>query len=215
MPVFILNKSIQMPSPELSEADGLLAIGGDLSIERLMEAYKMGIFPWYNQEEEILWWSPDPRFVLYPNEIKVSKSMRKLLQKNTFRVSFNTAFAEVISSCKEISRKDQNGTWITDEMEEAYTKLHKNGIAKSVEVWNGEELVGGAYGLKLGNIFFGESMFSKESNASKFGFIRLVEKLQTEGIVLIDCQQETDHLRSLGAQAIKRSIFLKILRENI
>lgn len=215
MPVFILNKSLQMPSPELSEADGLLAIGGDLSSERLIEAYKMGIFPWYNEEEEILWWSPDPRFVLYPDKIKVSKSMRKLILKNTFKVSFNSSFSEVISSCKAISRRDQEGTWITDEMEDAYTKLHNKGIAMSVEVWKEDNLVGGAYGLRLGNVFFGESMFSKESNASKYGFILLVEKLHKEGVVLIDCQQETDHLRTLGAQAIKRKLFLQILRENI
>lgn len=215
MPVFILNKSIQMPSPELSEADGLLAIGGDLSKERLIESYKMGIFPWYSPGEEILWWSPDPRFVLYPNKLKISKSMQRLLQKKVFRVSFNSAFAQVISACKAIQRKGQDGTWITDEMELAYTELFKDGIAQSVEVWNGKDLVGGAYGLKLGNIFFGESMFSKESNASKYGFIHLVENLQKEGVVLIDCQQETDHLGSLGAEAQDRKLFLQILRENI
>ena len=204
-----------MPSPELAEADGLLAIGGDLSPERLIKAYKMGIFPWYNQDEEILWWSPDPRFVLFPKELKVSKSMEKLLKNERFHVTFNTAFDKVINACKNRLRKDQDGTWITDEMEAAYIKLHQEGYAQSVEVWEGKVLVGGLYGIRIDAIFFGESMFSQVSNASKYGFIVWVNKLEKEGVKLIDCQQETDHLASLGARNIKRIEFNQILRDQI
>jgi leucyl/phenylalanyl-tRNA--protein transferase len=204
-----------MPSPELAEADGLLAIGGDLSPERLINAYKMGIFPWYNPDEEILWWSPDPRFVLFPEELKISKSMQQVLRKNPFRISFNTAFHEVISNCKNVDRKGQDGTWISNEMKNAYQGLHHLGIAHSVEVWKDQQLVGGLYGLRLGKVFFGESMFALESNASKFAFIHYVQKLQKEGVNLIDCQQETKHLASLGARSIKRKDFLKQLNENV
>lgn len=214
MPVFILNNSIQMPSPELAEEDGLLAIGGDLSSERLINAYKMGIFPWFNQGEEILWWSPDPRMVLFPSELKISKSMKQLLKKEKFELSFNKNFEEVISSCSSISRKGQDGTWISNEMKAAYCELNRLGIAKSVEVWNDNELVGGLYGLEIGSVFFGESMFSLESNASKFGFIKWVENLRKRGFVMIDCQQDTPHLRSLGAKTIERSTFLSLLRKH-
>jgi leucyl/phenylalanyl-tRNA--protein transferase len=214
MSVFILNKSIEMPSPIYAESDGLVAIGGDLKPERIINAYKMGIFPWYNEGEEILWWSPDPRFVLFPDELKVSKSMATLIRKEKFTVSYNTVFDKVIQSCKTVDRKEQDGTWINNEMVEAYNQLFEMGIAKSVEVWSGNELVGGVYGLQLGKVFFGESMFTKESNASKFGFIHLVKKLKKEGIVLIDCQQETAHLRSLGAIGIERANFLKLLHQN-
>jgi leucyl/phenylalanyl-tRNA--protein transferase len=212
MPVFILNNSMQMPSPELAEADGLLAIGGDLSPERLINAYKMGIFPWFNQGEEILWWSPDPRMVLFPNELKISNSMKQLVKKEKFKVSFNKEFEKVLNACATIDRKGQDGTWITAEMIEAYSELHRRGIAKSVEVWRDKELVGGLYGLEIGSIFFGESMFSLENNASKFGFIKWVEHLKTKGIVMIDCQQETPHLKSLGAKTIERSVFLSLMR---
>lgn len=215
MSVFILNKSMEMPSPKYAEADGLLAIGGDLSPERIINAYKMGIFPWYNEGEEILWWSPDPRFVLLPDELKVSKTMATLLRKEKFKVSYNTAFKKVIQLCKTVERKDQDGTWINNEMREAYIQLFEMGIAKSVEVWNGPKLVGGLYGLQLGKIFFGESMFAKESNASKYGFIHLVKKLNKEGTVLIDCQQETAHLSTLGAKAIKRDLFLQFLHKHV
>lgn len=201
-----------MPSPELAEADGLLAIGGDLSPERLINAYKMGIFPWFNQGEEILWWSPDPRMVLFPNELKISNSMKQLIKKEKFKVSFNKEFEKVLNACATIDRKGQDGTWITAEMIEAYSELHRRGIAKSVEVWRDKELVGGLYGLEIGSIFFGESMFSLENNASKFGFIKWVEHLKTKGIVMIDCQQETPHLKSLGAKTIERSVFLSLLR---
>jgi leucyl/phenylalanyl-tRNA--protein transferase len=215
MSVFILNKSLQMPSPELADPDGLLAIGGDLSAERLIRAYKMGIFPWFNEDEQIMWWSPDPRFVLFPDDLIVSTSMRKLIRKNAFNVTFNKDFAAVINACKTIKRKGENGTWITDQMEDAYNDLHKLGIAHSVEVWEGENLVGGLYGIRFGKVYFGESMFSRKNNASKFGFITWVEKLKCEGVVLIDCQIANDHVSSLGANEIPREDFLKIIRENI
>ncbi len=204
-----------MPSPELADPDGLLAIGGDLSAERLINAYKNGIFPWFNEDEQIMWWSPDPRFVLFPDDLIVSTSMRKLIRKNAYNVTFNKAFKAVINACKTIKRKGEQGTWITDQMEKAYTDLHKLGIAHSVEVWDGENLVGGLYGIRFGKIYFGESMFSKKSNASKFGFIRWVEKLKNEGVVLLDCQIANDHVRSLGASEIPRKDFLRIIRENI
>jgi leucyl/phenylalanyl-tRNA--protein transferase len=215
MPVFILNKSLQMPSPELADPDGLLAIGGDLSAERLILAYKMGIFPWFNEEDEILWWSPDPRFVLFPDDLHVSRSMKKLLDKKVFTINYDKDFAAVIHACKTVRRKEDPGTWITDDMEKAYNQLHRMGIAHSVEAWNEGKLVGGLYGLRIGKMFFGESMFSIESNASKYAFISLVNKLKTEGIVLIDCQVANDHVRSLGANEIPRTDFLKILRENV
>jgi leucyl/phenylalanyl-tRNA--protein transferase len=214
MPVFILNKSLQMPSPALAESDGLLAIGGDLRPERLLNAYQMGIFPWYNQEEEILWWSPDPRCVLFPDELKVSKSMQRLIKQGRFKLTYNQYFNDVIKACKQIPRADQNGTWITEEMEIAYTELHHLNIAKSVEVWEGDQLVGGLYGLLIGKVFFGESMFSKRNNASKFAFIHWVERLKEQGVALIDCQQETAHLLSLGARSIARKDFLLLLKQN-
>lgn len=204
-----------MPSPELSEPDGLLAIGGDLSPERILNAYKMGIFPWYNEDEEILWWSPDPRFVLYPKELKVSKSMGALFKKEKFKVTYNEAFKDVIANCKNISRSGQNGTWITNEMEEAYIELHEMGIARSVEAWENDSLVGGLYGLLLGKIFFGESMFTTKSNASKYAFIHWVRTLEKQGVTLIDCQQESSHLQSLGARAISRKLFLKQLDQDV
>lgn len=214
MPVFILNKSLQMPSPALAEADGLLAIGGDLRPERLLNAYQMGIFPWYNQEEEILWWSPDPRCVLFPDELKVSKSMQRLIRQGRFKLTYNQHFNDVIKACKQIPRADQNGTWITDEMELAYTELHELNIAKSVEVWEGDQLVGGLYGLLIGKVFFGESMFSKRNNASKYAFIHWVKRLKEQGVALIDCQQETAHLLSLGARSIARKDFLLLLKQH-
>lgn len=204
-----------MPSPELAEADGLLAIGGDLSSDRLLVAYRMGIFPWYNEGEEILWWSPDPRFVLYPNELYISKSMKKLIDKAAFKVTIDENFQQVIRNCKDISRSGQEGTWITDEMEQSYINLHEKGIAHSVEVWDENELVGGLYGIRLGNIFFGESMFSKKSNASKYGFIHWVNFLHQDGVKIIDCQIPTDHLSSLGAKEIPRKAFLHLLRKNL
>jgi leucyl/phenylalanyl-tRNA--protein transferase len=182
-----------------------------LSPERLVNAYKTGIFPWYEEGSEILWWSPDPRLVLFPDELKVSKSMRRLLNKNTFDVTFNQSFEKVIAQCKLIDRTEQDGTWITTEMERAYNHLHRLGIAQSVEIWQKETLVGGVYGIRLGNVFFGESMFTKVSNASKYGFIKLVNQLNADGVNLIDCQVKTDHLVSLGAREISRQRFLDLL----
>ena len=195
------------PPVTLAEPDGLLAIGGDLSKERLLLAYRNGIFPWY-EGRHILWWSPDPRFVLFPDELKVSKSMRQLIRRETFVFTVNKAFSEVIANCRTISRKGQDGTWITEEVKEAYGRLHKEGYVHSAEAWLNGELVGGLYGVRLGKAFFGESMFSKYSNASKYAFICYVEQLRSEGVELIDCQVYTEHLESLGARMIPRSGFI-------
>lgn len=210
----ITKSNLWFPNVEESSEEGIVAIGGDLSVERLILAYSKGIFPWYSDESPILWWSPDPRFVLFPSQLKISKSMRPLFNQNKFRVTFDQNFEEVIKSCQNISREDQPGTWITADMMKAYIKLHKKGYAHSVEVWLGKELVGGLYGVSLGKVFFGESMFAKVSNASKFGFISLVKQLIKKDFVLIDCQQETKHLESLGASAIKRKDFIDILNHN-
>jgi len=210
MPLFALDKQITFPPVHLSEPDGLLAVGGDLSPERLLMAYRSGIFPWY-EGEHILWWCPDPRFVMYPDELKVSKSMKGLLKRQAFEFTINQAFTQVINSCKTIPRKDQNGTWITDEVKKAYTRLHQLGYAHSAEVWQNGLLVGGLYGVRLGRIFFGESMFSTASNASKYAFISYVQQLRTEGVQLIDCQVYTEHLESLGAKMIPRQIFMQEL----
>ena len=190
-----------------------MAIGGDLSEELLLEAYHRGIFPWYDSTQPILWWSPDPRMVLFPEKLKVSSSMRQLLKKEAFQVSFNQNFAEVIEACSSVPRKGQDGTWITEEMQRAYIRLHQRGWAHSVEVWEEKQLVGGLYGIYLSDkkVFCGESMFSRRSNASKFGFIKWVEKLQEEGVRLIDCQVYTAHMESLGAEEISRADFLKYL----
>lgn len=207
MPLFALDKELIFPPVHLAEPDGLLAFGGDLSEERLLLAYRNGIFPWY-EGEYILWWSPDPRFVLFPAEIKISKSMKQLLKKNAFEFTFNKAFERVINNCKIISRNNQQSTWITDEIKTAYINLHKKGYAHSCEVWLNNELVGGLYGIRLGKIFFGESMFSRASNASKFAFIKYVHQLQLEEVQLIDCQVYTEHLESLGARMIDRKDFI-------
>ncbi|HET7361417.1 MAG TPA: leucyl/phenylalanyl-tRNA--protein transferase [Salinimicrobium sp.] len=201
------------PPVETTDENGLLAIGGDLSVARLTEAYQKGVFPWYDAPQPVLWWSPDPRMVLFPENLKVSKSMKTLLRKNAFQVSFNQDFEAVIQNCATVARKNQGGTWITQKMQDAYLQLHKKGLAHSVEVWQENQLVGGLYGiyLKEKKIFCGESMFSKTSNASKYGFIKWVEKLTSEGIKLIDCQMYTPHLESLGATEIPRKEFLKYL----
>ncbi|WP_091407224.1 leucyl/phenylalanyl-tRNA--protein transferase [Aquimarina amphilecti] len=212
--MYILNDSINFPPVSAANKDGLLAIGGDLSIPRLLLAYYSGIFPWYDDDQPILWFSPDPRMVLFPEDLRVSKSMRKLLRKNSFEVTFNKDFEQVINNCATISRSDQLGTWITSDMKRAYTVLHNKGYAVSVEVWEGSELVGGLYGIWLSDkkIFCGESMFSKVSNASKYGFIKLIEFLKIKGVRLIDCQVYTDHLASLGAKEISRDAFMKYLK---
>ena len=213
--MFILDDSITFPPVELADEDGLLAFGGDLSIDRLVLAYKSGIFPWYNEDEPVIWWCPDPRFVLFPQYLKVSKSMSSVLRSGKFRFTINKAFAQVIQNCKTISRQGQDGTWITPAVQKAYTELHQLGYAHSAEAWMNGELVGGLYGIRMGNIFFGESMFSKESNASKFAFIKYTHQLQKEGVVLIDCQVYTEHLESLGAGMIKRKDFIELLKMNI
>ena len=212
MPVFALEKKLYFPPANLAEHDGLLAIGGDLSPERLLLAYKQGIFPWY-EGEYILWWSPDPRFVLFPGELKISKSMRALLKKNAFDFTINNAFDKVIHHCKNIKRPGQRGTWITDEVEAAYMRMHELGYGVSAETWKDGILVGGAYGLKIGKIFFGESMFSKINNASKYAFIQLVQDLKQNGVELIDCQVYTEHLESLGAKMISRKEFINRINE--
>lgn len=208
----ILSEKIWFPPIEDALEDGLLAIGGDLSIDRLKLAYQKGIFPWYEGETP-LWWSPDPRFVLFPDQLVVSKSMHQIIKKQLFEFKTNTAFAEVIKKCKNQPRAGQDGTWITDAVENAYNQLHQDGIAISAEAWLNNELVGGLYGIKMGKLFFGESMFSKVSNASKYAFIQLVNQLKLEGIVLIDCQVYTAHLESLGAKMIPRSAFKKYLEQ--
>lgn len=202
------------PDPEDAEEDGLLAIGGDLSTERIINAYLVGIFPWFSEEDPILWWCPNPRFILIPAEIKVSKSMQSLLKKNPFRVSVNQNFEYIIDNCGKIERKNQDGTWITNEIKNAYIELHKLDLAHSVEIWEGNEIVGGLYGILIGNIFYGESMFSKKSNASKFGFIKFVNLLQEMNVTLIDCQMHTPHLESLGGKMIDRKKFLSLLKKN-
>jgi len=212
LPVFALEKELYFPPVNLAEPNGLLAIGGDLSPERLLFAYKQGIFPWY-EGEYILWWSPDPRFVLFSDELKISKSMRALLKKKAFDFTINKAFEKVIHECKNIKRPGQRGTWITDEVETAYIRMHELGYAISAEMWKDGMLVGGAYGLKIGKMFFGESMFSKMNNASKYAFIQLVQHLKQEGVELIDCQVYTEHLESLGAKMISRKEFTNTINE--
>ena len=203
------------PDPESVDSPDVVAVGGDLSPERLLLAYQRGIFPWYSVGEPILWWSPDPRMVVFPDELKVSKSMRVLLNQKRFVVTCNKDFSAVMQACKTTPRVGQSGgTWINDDMIRSYTALHRAGFAHSVEVWQGDEMVGGLYGVAIGRIFYGESMFSTVTNASKFGFIVWVQKLQALGFQLIDCQQETPHLTSLGGRPIPRSAFMKIVREN-
>lgn len=214
MSIFALDNKLVFPPVHLSEPDGLLAIGGDLSPERLLLAYKNGIFPWY-EGEYILWWSPDPRCVLFPPELKVSHSMKQLLKKDSMQFTINAAFAEVIKACKEINRKSQASTWITDEVEKAYMEMHALGYAHSAEAWLNGELAGGLYGLRMGKVFFGESMFSNVTNASKFAFIKYTQQLQSEGVELIDCQVHTTHLESMGARLIPRTEFLELLKKSL
>ena len=208
--MYFLLKELFFPDVTEADRDGILAVGGDLSPERLLLAYQSGIFPWFDSDEPILWWAPPRRMVLFPDELVVSKSMRSILRKELFTITFNKDFRAVISNCRTIKRNGQRGTWISDEMIEAYVKLHEMGQAKSVEVWQNNELVGGLYGIDLGTIFCGESMFSKVSNASKVAFITLVENLKIRKYKLIDCQVHNDHLESLGAREIDRAEFMKI-----
>jgi leucyl/phenylalanyl-tRNA--protein transferase len=208
-----LNDDLLFPPVEMADDDGVLAIGGDLNPDRLLLAYRSGIFPWYNETEPIVWWSPNPRFVLFPEKLRVTKSMQTVLNNGRLRFTINRAFDKVIQNCKTIYRKEQDGTWISPAVQEAYTQLHKLGHAHSAEAWLDGELVGGLYGIKMGKVFFGESMFSKVSNASKFAFIKYVHQLQRENIALIDCQVYTAHLESLGAKMIDRKKFMELLKE--
>lgn len=212
MSIFALDNKLIFPPVHLSEPDGLLAIGGDLSPERLLLAYRKGIFPWY-EGEYILWWSPDPRCVLFPEELKISHSMKQLLKRNVFEFTTDKAFGEVIKNCKQINRKSQASTWITDEVENAYMQMHQLGYAHSVEVWQDGNLAGGLYGLRIGKVFFGESMFSHVTNASKYAFIKYVQQMQADGVELVDCQVHTAHLESMGARLIPRRDFLHLLEE--
>jgi leucyl/phenylalanyl-tRNA---protein transferase len=212
MPVFRLSSNLTFPPPHLAIAEGLLAVGGDLSIERLVLAYSQGIFPWYAEDDPILWWSPDPRLVLYPSELHVSRSLRKVLRQPSFAVTLDRAFGKVIRACAGNRGLDHPGTWIVPEMIAAYEALHAAGLAHSVEAWQGDILAGGLYGVSLGGAFFGESMFTRISNASKVALVRLAEGLRRAGFRLIDCQVTTAHLMRFGAREIPRSRFIKELQ---
>jgi leucyl/phenylalanyl-tRNA--protein transferase len=201
------------PSVQEADEDGLLLVGGKITPDRIIEGYKKGIFPWYNDDELPLWWSPDPRFVLFLNRLHQSKSMQKVFLKEDFEFKINTVFEEVITACAVIKREGQNGTWITAKMKKVYTDLYHLGYAHSAEAWFGDELVGGMYGIKIGRVFFGESMFSKKSNASKFAFIKFVQHLKQSGVVLLDCQVHTSHMESLGAGFINRTNYLLLLEQ--
>jgi leucyl/phenylalanyl-tRNA--protein transferase len=213
MPIYSLGEDLVFPHPSLAREDGLLAVYGDLSPQRLLLAYSNGIFPWFSEDEPILWWSPDPRFIIYPKDIKVSHSMKKLLKKNTYKITFDTCFRDVIFNCG--NTRKESGTWITNDMIEAYCKLHELGFAHSVEAWHDDKLVGGLYGLSIGKCFFGESMFSTMSNSSKAAFITLCKLLEEKGYIMVDCQVYTEHLESLGAISISRHEFLQLVKNGI
>lgn len=212
--MILLSDKLVFPPPEDADEDGMLCMGGDLGVERLLLAYRSGIFPWYEGSFPI-WWNPDPRFVLFPNEIKVSKSMKHVLKQNDFSITINKGFLQVIRNCQLAKRQAQEGTWINEDVVQAYNALHQLGHAISYEAWQNNELVGGFYGIKIGHVFFGESMFSKVSNASKAAFIIAVNLMKQQGIQLIDCQVYTPHLESLGAKMIARKDFLLLLQQLI
>lgn len=215
MPVFWLPQDeLSFPHPSLAESRGLLAVGGDLSPERLVLAYRNGIFPWFEEEGQFYWYAPDPRWVLLPAELTVHKSMRSIFNQQKFRYTLDTCFERVIRACAEAPRGDQDGTWISESFVQGYTALHQSGLAHSLEVWQDDALVGGLYGIALGKVFYGESMFSRVANASKAGFITLVRALGRAGFWLVDCQQQTTHLQSLGARGISRELFLEYLAAN-
>ena len=211
MPVCNLTERLWFPPIEEAEDDGLLAVGGDLGAERLLLAYRSGIFPWFNDDEIPMWWSPDPRFVLFPDDLRISRSMKNILNSGRFQFKINHSFESVIDNCKHVRRKDQDGTWITDEIKAAYTTLHHKGYVHCAEAWQDGKLAGGLYGVLLGKVFYGESMFTHKSNASKFAFINWVEFLKTKGVSLIDCQVYTQHLESLGAKMISRNLFMELI----
>lgn len=212
--MYLVEPHEKFPPVSFADEDGLLAVSRELSLERLKEAYYNGIFPWYSEGQPVLWWSPDPRMVLFPENLKIARSMRPLLNQKRFRVTYNEEFEKVIDKCGGINRKGQDGTWITQEIKENYLQLHREGFAISVEVWENANLAGGLYGIYLKDkqVFCGESMFAEVSNASKFGFIKVVQKLKQEGVKLIDCQIYTSHLESLGAEEIPREEFLEYLK---
>lgn len=215
MPIFQLNARLAFPPPNLATDDGILAIGGDLSVKRLQLAYQSGIFPWYSADEPIIWWSPDPRFVLFPEKLKVAKSLQRVIKSGKFSVTFDRDFKSVINNCRTVKRPMQDGTWITGDMIEAYCALHKAGFAHSVEVWQDDKLAGGLYGVSLGKCFFGESMFTRVSDASKVGFVTMMEHLRKLDFKLVDCQVYTDHLLRFGAEEIPRKEFLRLLKDAI
>jgi len=215
MPIAFLTKELKFPPVENANSEGLLAVGGDLSPERLILAYQSGIFPWFNEDSLILWWSPTARMVLYPHKIKISKSMRKVVDTHPFRLTKNTCFEAVLHACATVPRNGQKGTWITNDMKKAYVRLHQRGVAQSYEVWEGSRLVGGLYGVDLGHVFCGESMFSTSNNASKFAFIKLAKELEEKNYTLIDCQVYNEHLASMGAEEIPRAEFIRILKQSI
>jgi len=212
IPPYFLTEKLEFPPVHAANSDGLLAVGGDLSPERLLLAYRNGIFPWFNEDSLILWWSPDPRMILFPGKVKISKSMRKVFKSNAFRLTRNTCFEEIIEACAQTKRGNQEGTWITDTMKEAYILLHQKGFAVSYEVWKADTLVGGLYGIDLGDVFCGESMFSSVSNASKYAFIQLAKDLEAKNYRFMDCQVYTKHLASLGAEEIEREKFIALLQ---
>jgi len=209
MPYLLDEKELVFPHPSLADEDGLLAVGGDLQIDRLMLAYENGIFPWYNEESPILWYAPLERFVLFPKKLKVSKSLRQILKSNRFKITLDESFEQVILNCANMPRKDQDGTWIVADMQNAYTQLHQAGYAHSIEVWMEGELIGGLYGVQVGKVFCGESMFSKVSNASKVALVYLATNFDFS---LIDCQIPSEHLRKMGAQIITQKDYLTILQ---
>ena len=215
MPVFQLSDELVFPPPELAEDNGLLAVGGDLSEARLLLAYSMGIFPWYSEGDPILWWSPDPRLILLPEELKISRSLGQAIKKGLYKITMDTAFEAVIENCSKIHKKDDGGTWITGEMIDAYIRLYHSGFAHSVECWHKGKLTGGLYGVSLGSAFFGESMFTKKSDASKMAFAALVRHLREWNFTLIDCQITSRHLLSLGAREVPRSKFINMLKAAI
>lgn len=214
MQFYYLAQALIFPHPRMVKESGILAVGGDLHPDRLMLAYQYGIYPWYNEDEPVIWWCPAPRFVIFPEKVKVAKSMRPYFNQERFRVTYNHYFTEVMRFCQFIPRNGQNGTWITEDIIHAYSTLHQRGYAMSVEVWEGDNLVGGLYGVAIGKVFFGESMFSAVPNASRFGFITLARRLAEQGFYVIDCQQPNQYLSSLGGEFITGEMFHAILRKN-
>lgn len=213
MPIYRLIEELVFPPPEYADPSGLLAVGGDLSSKRLLEAYRLGIFPWFTEDQPILWWSPDPRFVLELDQFRISRSLRKTVKRKIFQVTFDRAFEDVIQACAIVNRRGQKGTWITDEMQQAYVHLHGLGYAHSVESWFEDKLVGGLYGVSLGRAFFGESMFHLKTDASKVALVALVDYLRSCDFAFIDAQMTTEHLMNFGAKEMPRRLFLKKLQD--